>query len=297
MANSLYIAGIEPGSGKSMVALGLMELISRHIGRIGYFRPVIPSKAIPDNNIELIRKRYDLAPNYDEMYAFDHEEVRKMVADESTDKLLKQIVDRYKSLEHKCQFVLCEGTDFTGLASAFEFEFNAEVAVNLGCPVLILVNGRKKNAADIIDAVEMAHESFVSKGCSISAIFVNRVSSEQRQAIASRFTDLFEDGIPIFLLSEIDVLGKPTVKEVAETLQAQVVQGTTEGLYRTVEGLKVAAMNCHHFLDHLAEGDLVITPGDRADIILASMGAALSDRSPNIAGILLTGDQPPPGSP
>ncbi len=297
MANSLYIAGIGPGGGKSMVALGLMELISRHIDRIGYFRPVIPSKATPDNNIELIRKRYNLAPDYDEMYAFDHEEVRKMVADESTDKLLKQIVDRYKSLEHKCQFVLCEGTDFTGLASAFEFEFNAEVAVNLGCPVLILVNGRKKNAADIIDAVEMAHESFESKGCSIAAIIVNRVSSEQRQAIASRFTDLFEDGIPVFLLSEIDVLGKPTVKEVAETLQAQVVQGTTEGLYRTVEGLKVAAMNCHHFLDHLAEGDLVITPGDRADIILASMGAALSDRSPNIAGILLTGDQPPPGSP
>jgi phosphate acetyltransferase len=293
MARSLYIAGIEPGSGKSMVALGVMELLSRHIRQIGYFRPVIPSKDTPDNNIELIRKRYDLAPNYDEMYAFDREDVRKMVAEESTDALLKRIVDRYKLLESKCQFVLCEGTDFSGLASAFEFEFNAEVAVNLGSPILLLVNGRKKSATDIIDAVDMAHESFESKGCSIAAIIVNRIPSEQRQAVSSRFADLFDDGIPVYLLSEIDVLGKPTVKEVSETLQAQVVQGTAEGLYRTVEGLKVAAMNCDHFLDHLAEGDLVITPGDRADVILASMSAALSDRSPNIAGMLLTGDHPP----
>ena len=99
MANSLYIAGIEPGSGKSMVALGVMELLSRHISKIGYFRPIIPSKATPDNNIELIRKRYDLAPNYDEMYAFDNDEVRKILADEPPEALLKQIVDRFKSIE------------------------------------------------------------------------------------------------------------------------------------------------------------------------------------------------------
>jgi phosphate acetyltransferase len=293
MANSLYIAGIEPGSGKSMVALGVMELLSRHISNIGYFRPIIPSKAIPDNNIELIRKRYDLTPSYDEMYAFDRDEVRKMVADEPPEALLKRIVDRYKNLENKCPFVLCEGTDFSGLASAFEFEFNAEVAVNIGSPILLLVNGRKKNAAEIIDAIELAHESFETKGCSIVAIIVNRIPSEHREAVALRFAGGSDGNVPVYLLSEIDVLGKPTVKEVAETLQAQIVQGKTEGLYRTVEGLKVAAMNCDHFLDHLAEGDLVITPGDRADIILASMGAALSDTLPNIAGMLLTGDHTP----
>ncbi len=119
MARSLYIAGIEPGSGKSMVALGVMELLSRHIRQVGYFRPVIPSKTTPDNNIELIRKRYNLATDYDDMYAFDHDEVRKIVADEPPEALLKQIVNRYKNLESKCSFVLCEGTDFSGIASAF----------------------------------------------------------------------------------------------------------------------------------------------------------------------------------
>ncbi|MGD9250118.1 MAG: AAA family ATPase, partial [Desulfobacterales bacterium] len=270
MAKSLYIAGIEPGSGKSMVALGVMELLSRHIHQIGYFRPVIPSKNTADNNIELIRKRYSLATGYEEMYAFDREEVRKLVAEESTDKLLKRIVDRYRLLEGKSRFVLCEGTDFSGIASAFEFEFNAEVAVNLGSPILLMVNGRKKNAADIIDTVDLAQDSFESKGCSIAAVIVNRVASEHLEALDSRFGDMTSESAPVYLLPEIDVLGKPTVKEIAENLEAEVIQGTPEGLYRTVQDLKVAAMKCHHFLDYLDEGDLVITPGDRGDVILAS---------------------------
>ena len=291
MANSLYIAGIESGSGKSMVALGVMELLSRHIHQIGYFRPVIPAKDTPDNNIELIRKRYSLSAGYEEMYAFDREAVRKIVAEESADALLKRIVERWKLLESKCQFVLCEGTDFSGIASAFEFEFNAEVALNLGSPILLLVSGRQKNAAEIIDAVELAQESFVSKGCSIAAVIANRVDPAQYEMVASRFTD--KSGVPVYLLPEIDVLGKPSIKEIAENLQAQVLQGAPEELFRTVQGLKVAAMRCDHFLDYLADGDLVITPGDRADVILASMAAAFSDTLPNIAGMLLTGDQPP----
>ncbi len=291
MANSLYIAGIEPGSGKSMVALGVMELLSRHIMQIGYFRPVIPSRDTADNNIDLIRKRYSLAAGYEEMYAFDREEIRRMVAEESTDAVLKQIVGRYKLLEKNCQFVLCEGSDFSGIASAFEFEFNAEVALNLGCPILLLVSARKKKTTEIVDAVELAKESFANKGCSITAVIVNRVASEQHEAVASRLAD--KSGVPVYLVPEIDVLGKPTVKEVAETLKAEIIQGTPEGLYRTIQDLKIAAMNCHHFLEHVKDGDLVITPGDRADVILASMAAALSETSPNIAGMLLTGDQQP----
>ena len=144
MARNLYIAGIEAGSGKSLVALGVMELLSRRIRQIGYFRPVIPSKDIPDKHIELIRSRYNLDAEYTEMYACDHEEALKMTTAGSSEQLLKRIVGHYKLLENKSQFVLCEGTDFTSVSSAFEFDFNAEVAANLGSPLLVLVNGRKK---------------------------------------------------------------------------------------------------------------------------------------------------------
>ena len=293
MANSLYITGIEPGSGKSLAALGVTELLSRRVRQIGYFRPVIPSKAIPDNNIKLIESRYDLESTYEEMYAYAHDDARAMVGKGSHEKLLKEIFNKYKALESKCQFVLCEGTDFSGVSSSFEFDFNADVAANLGCPILMLVNGHNKTTDDIVSAFDLAHEAFESKGCSIAAAIVNRVVPGQREDLASRFADRDGKALPVYLLSEIDLLGKPTVQEIASALQAEIIQGTPEGLYRTVQDLKVAAMSIPHFLERVADGDLVITPGDRADVILASMAAAVSDTAPNIAGLLLTGDQSP----
>ena len=293
MTHSLYITGIEPGSGKSLVALGVMELLSRRVRQIGYFRPVIPSKEIPDNHIQLIDNRYNLESSYEEMYAYAHDDAQAMVSEGSTETLLKEIFSKYKVLESKCQFVLCEGTDFSGLSSAFEFDFNADVAANLGCPILVLVNGRHKTTDDIVGAVDLAQESFENKGCSIAATIVNRVAPRQHEDVVSRFADREGQTGPVYSLPEIDLLGKPTVKEIATALQAQIIQGTPEGLFRTVQDLKVAAMNFPHFLDHVADGDLVITPGDRADVILASMAAAVSDTAPSIAGLLLTGDQAP----
>ena len=124
-------------------------------------------------------------------------------------------------------------------------------------------------------------------------MIVNRIAPGPHDDLTAKVADRAGGNTPVYLLPEIDVVGKPTVKEIADTLQAQIIQGSPEGLYRTVQDLKVAAMNVPHFLDHVVDGDLVITPGDRADVILASMAAAQSDRSPNIAGMLLTGDQPP----
>ncbi len=293
MANSLYIAGIEPGSGKSLAALGIMEMLSRRVRQIGYFRPLILSKDKPDNNIELFRRRYDLAAAYDDMYACAHDEAQKMAAEGSIEQLLKRIVKQYKQLEGQNKFVVCEGTDFSGVSSAFEFEFNAEVAVNLGSPVLLLVNGRAKSTDAITGVVDLAHEAFEDKGCSIAATIVNRVAPEQRETVAARFADRAGETGPVFVLPEIDVLGKPTVKEIAEALQAEIIQGTPEGLFRTVQDFKVAAMNLPYFLDHAGDGDLVIVPGDRADVILASMAAAVSDTASNVAGLLLTGNQAP----
>jgi len=293
MARSLYIAAIEPRSGKSVVALGMMELLSRRISKMGYFRPVVPSSAAPDNNIQLIRKRYNLDLPYEDMYAYSHEKAQAMVADGHNDVLLKDILNKYKALESRCNFVLCEGTDFTGVSSAFEFDFNADVANNLGCPILALVNGRGKSPEGILDAVQVAQESFENKGCTILATMINRVDPKKVDAVASRLKDVGSDEKPIYILPQEATLGKPTVGDIANALNAQILQGEPDELNREVHDFKVAAMNLPHFLDHVAEGDLIITPGDRSDVILGSLATAMSEAYPHIAGMLLTGGLTP----
>jgi phosphate acetyltransferase len=293
MANSLYIAAVAPGSGKSVVALGIMEMLSRRIRRLGYFRPVVPSAEEPDNNIRLIKARYQLEPGYEDMYACAHGDARNLVAEGRIKTLLKSILNKYKALEGRCNFVLCEGTDFTGVGSAFEFEFNADVANNLGSAILLLVNGRGKTSDETVDAAQVARESFEDKGCTVAATIINRVDHNQIADVKDQTKKMGLETEPIYILPEAPSLGKPTVGEIARNLNAQILQGEPKGLNRDVQDLKVAAMNVPHFLDRIQDGDLIITPGDRADVILASLATTVSDTSPNIAGLLLTGGLTP----
>ncbi len=293
MARSLYIAAIEPRSGKSVVALGIMELLSRRIRNVGYFRPVIPSREVPDNNLQLIRNRYRLNLAYEEMYAYSHEDAQALATGGSNDTLLKGILNKFKALESKCRFVLCEGTDFTGVSSAFEFEFNADVANNLECPVLVLVNGRRKSPEQVIGAVRVARESFEAKGCAGVATIINRIDPADMQMVTDHLHQVGTGDQPLYVLPEDPYLGKPTIGEIAEALKAKIFLAEPSGLKREVHDFKVAAMNLPNFLNYVAEGDLIITPGDRTDVILGCMATSVSDSYPHIAGLLLTGGLTP----
>lgn len=293
MANSLYIVGIEPGSGKSVISLGIMEMLSRRIRNAGYFRPVIPSGSTPDNNIRLIQTRYNIGLAYEEMYGSTNDAAQKMFTRGQAVPLFNKILLKYKSMESKCAFILCEGTGFTGVSSAFEFDFNADVANNLGSPVLVLVNGHNKSPEAIYDAVTVARKSFENKGCTIMATIVNRVDPGMHQQVKGHFKKETQPESPLWVLPEEPVLGKPTISDIVDTLGAHVLHAQADSLTREVSGYKVAAMNLPHFLERIEEGDLIITPGDRADMILGSLTATLSGTYPTLAGLLLTGDLTP----
>ena len=291
MSKSLYIATLEPSGGKSVVALGIMELLSRRLQNIGFFRPIIPDVKC-DNNIQLILNRYNLKPAYEDMYACKHEVARRMVSHGQYDMLLKNILDKYKALESRCDFVLCEGTDYTGVSSAFEFDFNAGVANDLGCPIIAVVNGCGKSPEEVLDATRFARDAFESQGCTILAILANRVEPQNVGLIKARLKEEASVKEPVYILPEEPLLGKPTVGEIAANLESRLLQGDPAGLNREVLDIKIAAMNLPHFLDYISDGTLIITPGDRSDVILGSLAATVSETYPNISGLLLTGGLP-----
>ncbi len=131
MANNLYIAATGPESGKIIMVLGVMETLSRSIRNIGFFRPVIKAVEPPDNDIQLILNRYSPGLSYADTYGCTYAEAHEKIARGQRKELLNDILDKYKRLESQCDFVLCEGTDYTGVSSALEFDFNADVASNL----------------------------------------------------------------------------------------------------------------------------------------------------------------------
>lgn len=289
MAKNLYITGVEPHSGKSLIVLGMMELISKRIPRLGFFRPMIHRGDQPDNDIELIRSRYHLKFPYESCYALTHEETDTLVAEGQFEEVLKRIIEKYKILEESCDFIVCEGTDYTDIVSAFEFNLNAQIANHLAAPILLVVNGLGKTAKEVINNVKSEREAYIEQGCTMIATMVNRIEEEQFKAVVEPLNKAWFYPDPVFILPEEKSLGKPTIAEVITALQGRLIHGGGEQLKQEVLSFKVAAMQVANFLDHVREGCLIIVSGDRADIILTCLATAFSENYPNISGIILTG--------
>ncbi len=291
MAKNLYITATDSKSGKAAVVLGMMQLLLRDVGKVGFFRPIITGhKDQKDRDINLILSEYHLDMRYEDTYAYTLEQAKELLNSGQHSTLLEGILNKFKELEKKFDFVLCEGTDFESSIAALELDINADIALNLSSPVLIVSNGQKETVNEIASSVRMAIDSFTEKGIDIFASIINRTNPALDKAeILKKIQEKMDSiGALSFVLPEEPTLSRPTLKEVQRALNAQILYG--QDLMETqVNDFLTAAMQVSNFLDYIKEGNLVITPGDRADIILSSLVLRGSTCYPSISGLLLTG--------
>jgi len=292
MAKNLYIIATEARSGKSAICLGVMQLLLKDFQRVAFFRPIISGSAQgkKDHDINLILSQFYLNQRYEETYAYTLEQARDMINQGKHTVLLENIVAKFKELESKYDFVLCEGTDFLGSDSAFEYDINSEIAANLGIPVILVANGLDKPIDSLISSTQIAIDTFSEKGLDIFATIVNRVAPEVEHKVVEGITCKYIGGQDCltYAIPEDATLGKPTVGDVSKWLGAQVLYGDNQ-LDTPVDDYIVAAMQVGNFLDYVKKGALVITPGDRADVVLGCYASRLSTSYPDVAGIVLTG--------
>jgi phosphate acetyltransferase len=288
MSKGIYITGTGPRSGKSVVVLGAMELLARHGGKIGFFRPVVED-ATSDHLIALIASRYELTMPQESMFGTTYASAWDLISRDKEDELHSRILEKYRAVEHECDFVVCTGTDYKAMQTALEFEFNIQIARNLGTPLVPVIAGQGRNVGEIVDAVMGLAAMLEEKKCDILSIIVNRVASDDVMEAAAQFQKAAPHGIPVFVMPDHPLLDKPTIAEIRRSLGAEMLHGDPHCLDREVDHYKVAAMELPHFLDHLEEGSLVITPGDRSDILIGTLIADGATSYPGVAGIILTG--------
>ncbi|HMQ53962.1 MAG TPA: phosphate acetyltransferase [Anaerolineae bacterium] len=297
MTNCIYIATAEPRCGKSLISLGLTDMLLRRTRRIGVFRPIISvdSPDHRDKNIDLLLSYFNLDLEYADTYAFLMREANELRSQNRDDELLDRIFEKYKALERRSDFVLCIGSDFVGEGSAFEFEMNAQIAKNLGCPVLVVGHAADRTVEEAVTPVQMAIDAFLERECQVLGTIVNRVEpdlmAELRASLQHRLPDI---GQFISVIPANRSLSSPTMQEIAQHLQAEVLYGE-EQLTNQAYRYLIIAMQMHHYLPRLSENALIITPGDRGEIILSALQAHVSHSYPQLAGIMLTtGLKPPP---
>jgi len=287
MSDGLYVTGTEPATGKSAVALGVHELLARRVGRVGVFRPVVEAREGPDPVVDLLRPRGPDPEPYEASIGVSYADLH---ADETA--ALGEIVARFRALAACCDRVLVVGTDFTEAGASGELALNARIAVNLGIPVLCVASGRDRPADQVEAAVDVAVASVRAAGCEVVAAVANRVAPRELGAVQERFRA--RDGISTYALPDIGLLTAPTLGDVAEACDGEVIAGDGALLGREALGVIVAAMTLPNLLDRLLDDVVVITPGDRADVLLGVLSAHASGALPAPAGIVLTGGLRPP---
>lgn len=286
---SIYIAGAGAGSGKSVVVLGFMEMLSAVGRQVGFFRPFAPQGAELDNLTALIRERYALPFPPEMLYGCTVETARQFIGSGRYDELLKLIMNKFKMLEEQCDLVVCAGTDYNGLIPSLEFGFNVDLANNFGCSLVAVVKGFGRTPQEAWDALHITHELMRERGGDFLASVVNGVASEHLETVRGRVQHLLTDTETVYVLPEQPALGRPTVGEIRQALGAECLYGEGDALNQVVTNYKIAAMEIPDFLGYVQDGCLIITPGDRSDIILASLAADVSTAFPRVAGLLLTG--------
>lgn len=297
MSKGIYVATIEANSGKSVVVLGLMRMLLGKTAKVGYFRPIIDDTENnePDNHINTVISYFELDINYKKTYAYKRSEVLELYNKGKAGDVIDYIIKKYKHLEERFDIVLVEGTDFSHENSSLELDINMLISKNLGLPVIIVSRGdNSKDITEIVDNVQLAHDTFKEE-VDVVSIMANKVNLNDISNLKALLTDRFPSGTDITVIPKIKSLASPTIKEIITNLNGTVLFGA-DMLNNQVDSSNVATMQLRNYLTQLKEDCLVITAGDRGDIILGALQANISKNYPKISGILLTGGLVPENS-
>ena len=291
MNKAVYIATSEHNSGKSIVTLGLMSILIGKTAKVGYFRPIVEDfeDGRVDNHIETVISYFNLDIAFEDAYAITKSKLIKKKNKGKIGEVIDLIIEKYKKLEEQFDFVLVEGTSFSGEGTVIELDMNVLIAKNLGIPAIIVGSGVGKTLEELIDSLYLAYDSFKVKDVEVLAVIANKVQSENVKLVTNGLKANLPEEVLINAIPIISSLNHPTIKEIVDELNAKVLFGGAF-LNNEIGNFSVGAMQLRNYLLHLKENALVITPGDRADIILGALQANESANYPSIAGIVLTGN-------
>lgn len=295
MTRSLYITSAEGRTGKSTVALGVVEALTRTLRRVGVFRPIARSSE-RDYVLELLLPRTTAELDYAQCVGVGYDDVHA-----DPEAALSVIVERFKAVEAECDAVVILGSDFTDVGSPTELGYNARIAANLGAPVLLVLGGRvsqggeeqlgrtdARSPEELGQLAEIATAELREHHASLLAVIANRADPDRLTGIISRLSAV-EAGVPVWAIPENGFLVAPTMRAIMDSIGGRLLIGDPELLGREALGVVMAAMSMENVLPRLLEGAVVVVPGDRAEVLLAVLMAHSSETFPSIAGVVLNG--------
>jgi BioD-like phosphotransacetylase family protein len=294
----VFIAATRQNDGKTTTSLGLIAALQKHFPRVGYIKPVgqrfveIESEKIDEDSV-LMDSIYRMNTPLVDMspIAVEPDFTRKYLQAANNESLVKRIQKSFDRVAWEKDFVLCEGSGHAGVGSVFDLS-NAQVAKILGAKVIIVTQG---GIGKPIDEVSLNQALFEKEGVEIIGVILNKVLGEKVDYISDfARRGLKRKGLDLLgVLPYEQTLCNPSLDLIREELKAELLNAPPT-LHSLVEDVVVGAMSAQNAMKFFKRGVLLITPGDREDIILAACTSIDAQSEEKLAGIVLTGGLRPP---
>ncbi|MFT4157196.1 MAG: phosphate acetyltransferase [Microbacterium sp.] len=303
MARSIYITSAEGHTGKSTIALGVLDALMRATPRVGVFRPIARSVTGRDEILDLLLAHDGVHLDYDDCIGVSYDDVRN-----DPDRALAAIVARFHAVEAQCDAVVIVGSDYTDVASPAELGYNARIAANLGVPVLLVLSGRDqqrqveqlgtttaRTPSDLGQIAALALAELDIERAELFAVIVNRADPDALAEITASVSAVRPArDMSVWAIPEDRTLVAPSIRGILSAVDGTLLQGDPDRLGREALAIVVAGMSMVNVLPRITEESVVVIPADRTEVLLATLLADASGTFPRVAGIILNGPFPLP---
>ena len=290
MNKKIFIAATRQNDGKTVISLGLFKLLKEHFRNVGFMKPVgqkyiFVDKLKVDEDAVLIKKVFGLEDNLEYMNPVAVAEgfTRKYLERPEKRKYIQKIKNSFEKISNNKDFILIEGTGHAGVGSIFDLN-NAEIASALESPVILISIG---GIGRPFDEISLNLPLFKEKGVEVKGVIINKIIPEKKSKVEKYLKKAFEkiNLKVVGFIPYVDYLSEPDLFQICSAVNGKMIAGY-EKRSEKVRNIIVGAMTPRHALDYFTPHSLIITPGDREDIILAGLTGYPENC---IKGIVLTG--------
>lgn len=296
----LFVAATRMNDGKTTTCLGLFAALQSVFPRVGFIKPIgqrfveVQGHQVDEDSV-LLDTIYNVHVPIESMspVAIDTTFTRRYLKDptDTLPKLEDNICRAFDRVSWEKDFTLIEGTGHAGVGSVFDLS-NARVAQLLKAKAVIVCPG---GIGRPIDEIALNKALFDKVGVEVVGAIINKVEPDKADDIREYVgCGLKRLGVPLLgLLPVQKVLASPNLLQIAGEIKARWINAPVEAESVRVSHLVIGAMTARGTVKHLRPGTVIITPGDRDDIILAAISGAEKSADQRVAGVILTNDLEP----
>jgi phosphate acetyltransferase len=326
MAKSIFIAPTAKNAGLTSVSLGLLRALDELGVRVGFFKPLTQvASDKQDHSIHFAR-----AINHiDTPDAINILEAQAFISRGDKGLLMERIAENFHYVKQKYDLIIVEGIVPTQ-DQAYSSELNRDIAGSMDSEIILLAPmtclSPPYSATQLDKHLKTAMGTFGSVKKNIIACVLNKVNfnsidssntnglniSENTQPVPCNTLTCNRASLPFIpqctvfseqfkLIGQVPLqpeLQAPRLKDIASEFEFQPlaqIQGIDLSDYfnlnRRVLKISICARSVSNLVSALTPGCLLVTPGDRSDVILAAAMAAQNGTP--LAGLILTGGYQP----